>query len=102
MAAEHPKWRATTVASYRSNEQLGTTLGILYSGPQFRTLHHSDVNGLTNQGVSKFISADVRMAWKVTNQVAAAFGIDNVNKYQFWNFHPYPQRSCQENLRANF
>jgi hypothetical protein len=22
-----------------------------------------------------------------------AFGMDNVNNYKHWNFHPYPQRS---------
>ena len=97
-----PKWRATGVASYRVNEQLSTTLGVRYSGPQFRTLNNSDVNGFTYQGVSKFITADVRVVWKVTKQVTAAFGIDNVNNYQYWNFHPYPHRSYQANLRADF
>jgi iron complex outermembrane receptor protein len=97
-----PKWRATGLASYRVNEQLSTTLGVRYSGPQFRTLNNSDVNGFTYQGVSKFITADVRVVWKVTKQVTAAFGIDNVNNYKFWNFHPYPQRSYQASLKADF
>jgi len=97
-----PKWRATALASYRVNEQLSTTLGVRYSGPQFRTLNNSDVNGFTYMGVSKFITADVRVVWKLTKQVTAALGIDNVNNYQFWNFHPYPQRSYQASLKADF
>jgi iron complex outermembrane recepter protein len=97
-----PKWRATALASYRVNDKLSTTLGVRYSGPQFRTLNNSDVNGFTYQGVSKFITADVRVVWKVSQQVTAAFGIDNVNNYQFWNFHPYPQRSYQASIRADF
>ncbi len=97
-----PKWRATAVASYRVNEQLSTTLGVRYSGPQFRTLNNSDVNGFTYQGVSKFITADLRALWKVNKQVTAAVGIDNVNNYQFWNFHPYPQRTYQMSLKADF
>lgn len=97
-----PKWRATALASYRVNEQLSTTLGMRYSGPQFRTLNNSDVNGFTYQGVSKFITADIRAVWKVNKQVTAALGIDNVNNYKFWNFHPYPQRSYQVSLKADF
>lgn len=97
-----PKWRATALASYRVNEKLSATLGVRYSGPQFRTLNNADVNGFTYQGVSKFITGDVRVVWKVTKQVTAAFGIDNVNNYKFWNFHPYPQRSYQASLKADF
>ena len=26
-------------------------------------------------------------------------GIDNLNNYQYWNFHPYPQRSYRAELR---
>lgn len=97
-----PKWRATALASYRLNERLSATLGIRYSGPQFRTLNNADVNGFTYQGVSKFIVGDVRIVWKVAKQITAALGVDNVNNYQYWNFHPYPQRSYQASLKTDF
>ena len=70
-----------------------------YSGPQFRTLNNSDVNGFTYQGVSKFFVVDLRARYKIDKQWSAAFGIDNVNNYQYWNFHPYPQRSYSAELR---
>ena len=78
------------------------TVGARYSGVQYRTLNNADVNGFTYQGVSKFFTATVRVAWKINKTVTAAVGIDNVNNYQYWNFHPYPQRSNQTNLRADF
>jgi iron complex outermembrane receptor protein len=28
-------------------------------------------------------------------------GIDNLNNYQFWNFHPYPQRSYMAELKVS-
>ncbi len=94
-----PKWRATALASYRFDERWTGSLGARYSGPQFRTLNNSDVNGYTYQGVSKFFTTDVRVRVQIDRQWSAAFGIDNLNNYKYWNFHPYPQRSYSAELR---
>ncbi|CAN5669398.1 TonB-dependent receptor [soil metagenome] len=96
-----PKWRATALASYRWDEKWTTSLGARYSGKQYRTLDNSDVNGYAYQGVSKFFTVDARVRYQVTKQVSAAFGIDNLNNYQFWNFHPYPQRSYTAELKID-
>ena len=88
-----PRWRATAAASYRVDSQWTGTLAVRYSGPQFRTLNNSDVNGFTYMGVSKYATVDMRILWRITPQWSAAFGIDNLNNYKYWNFHPYPQRS---------
>lgn len=95
------KWRATALAAYRWNPQWTTSLGARYSGRQFRTLDNSDVNGFTYQGVSKFFTVDVRVRWQIDKNVSAAFGIDNLNNYKFWNFHPYPQRSYTAELKVD-
>ena len=95
-------WRAAALASYRFNPEWSATVGARYSGVQYRTLSNADVNGFTYQGVSKFFTADVRVAWKINKTVTEAVGIDNVQNYQYWNFHPYLQRSYQANLRADF
>jgi iron complex outermembrane receptor protein len=88
-----PGWRATAVASYRFDDRWSGTLAARYSGPQYRTLNNSDVNGFTYMGVSKFATVDVRVLYRISTQWSAAFGIDNLNNYKYWNFHPYPQRS---------
>jgi iron complex outermembrane recepter protein len=56
-------------------------------------------NGFTRQRVSKYFTVDLRVRYQLTKQIAAAFGIDNLNNYQFWNFHPYPQRSYTAELK---
>ncbi len=94
-----PQWRASALASYRLSEPLTASLGVRYSGLQYRTLNNSDVNDYTYQGVSKYLTADVRLHVRFNRQWTAAFGIDNLNNDKFWNFHPYPQRSFNAELR---
>nr|ACX33909.1 putative TonB-dependent receptor [uncultured prokaryote AT3] len=94
-----PQWRATALASYRVDDHLSASLGARYSGKQFRTLNNADVNGYTYQGVSAFKVLDLRVHYKVNKQWSAAFGIDNLTNYQYWNFHPYPQRSYSAELK---
>ena len=94
-----PRWRATAVASYRFDPQWSATLGARYSGAQYRTLNNAEVNGYTYQGVSKYFTADLRLRWQVSKVVTAAFGIENLNNYKYWNFHPYPQRSYMAELK---
>ena len=95
------KWRASALASYRWNAAWSTSVGARYSGPQFRTLSNSDVNGFTYMGVSKFFTVDLRARYQINQTVSAAFGIDNANNYRFWNFHPYPQRSYVAELKID-
>ena len=94
-----PKWRATVLASYRWSQRLSTSLGMRYSGTQYRTLNNADFNGYAYQGVSPFLTADVRLRYQFNKQVSAAFGIDNVNNANYWNFHPYPQRTYSAELK---
>ena len=41
----------------------------------------------------------MRVRYQVNKQVSAAFGIDNLNNYPYWNFHPYPQRTFMAELK---
>lgn len=94
-----PEWRATGVASYRVNDRLAFTLAARYSGEQFSTLDNSDPNGFAYQGASKYFTADVRATYRLNAQWSVAVGIDNLNNYRYWNFHPYPQRTFLAELR---
>ena len=93
------KWRATALVAYRWDARWSTSLGARYSGRQYRTLDNSDVNGYTYQGVSKFFTVDARVRYQASEQVSVAFGIDNLNNYKYWNFHPYPQRAYSAELK---
>ena len=94
-----PRWRATALAGYRFDAHWSASLAARYSGRQYRTLNNADVNGFAYMGVSRYATADLRVLWKIDRQWSAAVGIDNLNNYQYWNFHPYPQRSYSAELK---
>lgn len=94
-----PEWRATGVASYRVNDKLALTLAARYSGDQFSTLDNVDPNGFAYQGASKYFTADLRATYRLNAQWSVALGIDNLNNYRYWNFHPYPQRTFLAELK---
>jgi iron complex outermembrane recepter protein len=93
-----PEWRAALVATYRPDDRWAFTYGARYSGRQYNTLDNSDPNGFAYQGTSKYFTSDLRVRYRVTKQWSAALGIDNLNNYQYWNFHPYPQRTWMAEL----
>jgi iron complex outermembrane receptor protein len=88
-----PEWRATGAATYRFDDRLAATLAARYSGRQYSTLDNSDPNGFAYQGASKYFTTDLRVTYRIDKQWNVAFGIDNLNNYKYWNFHPYPQRT---------
>jgi iron complex outermembrane receptor protein len=88
-----PRWRATLLGAYRFNDQTSASLGLRHSGKQYRLLNNTDVNGQTYMCVSQFTVLDLRVRHRFDKQWSASFGIDNLTNKQYWNFHPYPQRS---------
>jgi len=94
-----PIWRATALVNYNVTEKLNVALGARFSGKQFSTLDNSDINGFAFQGSSKYFTADLRVRYQFAEQWAAALGIENLNNYEYWNFHPYPQRNYTAELR---
>lgn len=94
-----PVWRATALSSYRFTPALSASLGARYSGRQFSTLNNADTNGFAYQGASKYFTTDLRLHFKVAKNWSGAVGIDNLNNYKYWNFHPYPQRTLVTELK---
>jgi iron complex outermembrane receptor protein len=94
-----PVWRATALVSYRFEDKWSASVAARYSGKQFGTLDNADVNGFAYQGTSKYFTVDVRVRYQIAKQWSVAVGIDNLNNYQYWNFHPYPQRSYSAQLK---
>lgn len=94
-----PRWRSTVFATYKPDARWAFTVAARYSGKQYSTLDNSDVNGFAYTGVSKYFTVDLRVRYQIARQWSAAFGIDNANNYQYWNFHPYPQRTYTAELR---
>jgi iron complex outermembrane recepter protein len=94
-----PRWRASALAAWRIDDRWTVSYGARYSGRQYGSLDNSDTNGFTYMGTSKYFTTDVRVRVAIDKQWHAAFGIDNLNNYHYWNFHPYPQRTYSAELR---
>jgi len=94
-----PRWRSTVYATYKPDARWALTMAARYSGRQYSTLDNSDVNAFAYFGASKYFTVDLRVRYQIDKQWSAAFGIDNANNYQYWNFHPYPQRTYTAELR---
>ncbi len=96
-----PRLRLTSVATYKPDDRLSYTLAARYSGEQFGQLDNSDTNGFAYMGFSKFFVVDARVRYQINRQVSAALGIDNLNNYKYWAFHPYPQRTVVTELKLD-
>ncbi|WP_422823178.1 TonB-dependent receptor [Variovorax ureilyticus] len=94
-----PQWRSTVYGTYKPDAQWAFTVAARYSGRQYSTLDNSDVNGFAYFGASRYFTVDLRVRYQIDRRWAAAFGIDNANNDQYWNFHPYPQRTYTAELR---
>jgi iron complex outermembrane receptor protein len=94
-----PRWRAALLASYDIDERWSGSIGMRYSGRQFGQLDNSDTNGFAFTGFSKFFVVDLRAQYRISRSWAISAGIDNLNDYHYWAFHPYPQRTYHAELR---
>ncbi len=94
-----PDVRATLAATWHSNEQLATTLGVRYSGKQYATLDNTDVVPNVYMAFDSFLVADVRAQYKFEKGLVGAVGIDNLFNYKYGLFHPFPQRTLIATLK---
>ena len=94
-----PRWRSTVYATYKPDARWAFTVAARYAGRQYSNLDNSDVNPDAYFGASRYFTVDLRVVYRIDKRWSAAFGIDNANNEQYWNFHPYPQRTYSAELR---
>ena len=97
-----PRYRASLLATWRHAEAWSFSAGARYSGRQFSQLDNSDVNGYAYTGVSKFFVVDLRARYRIHRQWSASLGVDNANNAEYWNFHPYPNRTLVGEVKFDF
>lgn len=90
------------IATYHQGDNLTYSLAARYSGRQHGSLDNSDVNRSTFGGVSKFFVMDVKANYKFARYWTASAGIDNLNNYKSYVFHPYPQRTGYLQLKFDY
>ncbi len=94
-----PNVRATLVATWHSNEQLSSTLGIRYSGKQYSTLDNIDAVSNVYGSFDSFLVTDIRAQYKFDKGLVGAVGIDNLLNYKYTLFHSFPQRTLIATLK---
>jgi len=92
-----PKLRGTAVATYRphwlDDGKFAFTLAARYSDRAFGTIDNSDPVSQTYQGFAGYLVADARVHYQWDDYWSIAAGIDNLNNYKYFLFHPFPQRT---------
>jgi iron complex outermembrane receptor protein len=97
-----PRVRANLLASYRADEHWTTSLGMRHSSSMYGNLDNSDVNHDTFGAVSAYTVWDTKVTYRLSKQIEASFGIDNLTDARYYVYHPYPGRTFIGELRASF
>lgn len=97
-----PKQQYKLAATYHHGNQLTYSLGARYSGRQYNTLDNTDINPSTFGGTSKYFFVDVKANYKFADRFTASVGVDNINNYKAYVFHPYPQRTGYLQLKFDY
>ncbi|MBA3696461.1 MAG: TonB-dependent receptor [Methylotenera sp.] len=97
-----PKQQYKLVGTYHQGHNLTYSVAARYSGRQYNTLDNSDVNPNTFGGTSKYFFVDVKANYKFSDRYTASVGIDNLNNYKAYVFHPYPQRTGYLQLKFDY
>ena len=97
-----PRTMLKGVATYHQGNNITYSLAARYSGRQYNTLDNSDNNPGVFGGTSKFFVMDVKANYKFAKGWTAALGVDNLNNYKAYVFHPYPQRTGYLQLKFDY
>lgn len=99
-----PSWRLNMLGTYHITEQWDGSTGLRYSSRPFFNLQNNDYID-TFGAATGYTVLDLKTTyrWKYDgHNLQASAGIDNVNDYQYYFFHPFPQRTYVLQLRATF
>lgn len=88
-----PRWRANLVATWHASEAVALTLAGRYSGRQYNTLDHSDIDPDTFGGASAFLTFDAKVQWQASEHVNLGIGVDNLTDRRYYVYYPYPSRT---------
>lgn len=97
-----PKWRARMVVAYRPTADWSVSAGGRYSGLQRNGYPNADIRPNTYLGFAPYLVFDARATWKPIKSVTVAAGLDNVTNRLYYQFHPYPGRTFNLELRYDY
>ncbi|HHZ70614.1 MAG TPA: TonB-dependent receptor [Methylococcaceae bacterium] len=95
-------WKANGSATYHLTDQWDTTLSANYRGPQYAEEDNSDNTSGVYGASDEYVLLNVKTQYvqPLANDMTATFsmGVDNLLNENYYDFHPYPQRTYFANV----
>ena len=95
-------WKANGSATYHITDQWDTTLMANYRGPQFANEDNSDNTSGVYGASDEYLLLNVKTQYKqpLAHDMTATFsmGVDNLLNENYFDMHPYPQRTYFANV----
>ncbi|RTL89881.1 MAG: TonB-dependent receptor [Hyphomicrobiales bacterium] len=88
-----PNWRGTLALTYRPDDRWSFTVAGRYQSKLWRTMANNDRAYGIYFAFDPFFVVDTKINYKWSDRFSFDFGIDNVNNYKYFLFHPFPQRT---------
>lgn len=85
--------------SWQAYHGVNTTTVIVDGVSSLKTVNQTDKSAV---GLTSHLVADLVARYRITKQITAISGINNVNNDKYWVFHPFPQRTYVAQLRFNY
>jgi len=90
-------WKANGSATYHITNEFQTTLSVNYRGPQYANEDNSDNTSGVYGASDEYLLLNVKSQYKqpIGNDMTMTMsvGVDNLLNENYYDFHPYPQRS---------
>jgi len=91
------RWKVNADATYHVTPRLDANLSINYRGPQFANEDNSDnvtgVYGSSDEYLLVNLKTQYKIPLKDERMLKLSVGIDNVLNEDYYDYHPYPQRT---------
>ena len=94
-----PRRRGTLVLTWHQGETATFTLAGRYASRSFGTIDNSDTVTHTYQGFGGYFLADARARFRLTRNLEAAVGVENLFDDRYFLFHPFPGRTFTAEIR---
>jgi len=95
-------WKANGSATYHLTDQWDTTLSANYRGPQYAEEDNSDNTSGVYGASDEYLLLNVKTQYKqpLAHDMTATFsmGVDNLLNENYFDYHPYPQRTYFANV----
>ena len=88
-----PRWRANLLATYRPTTRPGRSPSARATAASSSTRSTTAMPTASPTSASASTSPSTCACATASTGMVAPLGIDNLNNYKYWNFHPYPQRT---------